>query len=594
LRFWQSIADIGSQAKYLRLGTSQTMARMVLSSFMKVALIGAVMVAASNDGSSSVPKSDSSESKQRTISGRPLPDADQAAVQRWFLQYRGDEFNTGAYPDLVVPTSAPLKPEVFRGVGFNKGIHTAAKSSGIPLPSGSFLFPSDSNQLYRMDYSGNVIWVAAGVEFASNGFHSTPCVVAGKAILGSYSGHVYAFNVTTGHLIWQSKRMGMYAPASPSCTREHVYQCVEFDKPSPGGGVCKIRVDNGEAEWCTYNMRSHSHSTPAVDVARGLVVAGSNDYGLHVYDEWTGEVLSSRLCGLDEKPSETSVNLATNAVRGPENDLCLFNGENHARYFKHLHNWHLSFTKHTWKNNTRNKKHYPLLNDFGGDVKTPILMRKGIAVLGSWGNYMSAVDLNAFVTYTARGQIPVGEKIAAGEHGAVTSTEPFIRWRVECERKVMAGAAFDEETGRVYFGSHDSHIYAADFETGKVKWRFKTADYVLSSPIVCKNAVVCGSSDGKVYAVDKWTGEELWGFHDGRTGRVTSTPMLAHVVSADFEYNSSTVDTGTTPRMIFSSDAYDFTTSKECRGTPGSIHIVGWPQNWSSSRPSSGAGKLEL
>ena len=56
--------------------------------------------------------------------------------------------------------------------------------------------------------------------------------------------------------------------------------------------------------------------------------------------------------------------------------------------------------------------------------------------------------------------------------------------------------------GIVYFGSIDSYLYALDIKTGKEKWKFKTGDWISSSPAVANGIVYFGSSDGYLYAVE--------------------------------------------------------------------------------------------
>ena len=45
-----------------------------------------------------------------------------------------------------------------------------------------------------------------------------------------------------------------------------------------------------------------------------------------------------------------------------------------------------------------------------------------------------------------------------------------------------------------------------------LKWKFKTEDSVISSPVVFDGIVYFGSLDAHVYAVDLQTGNKLWSF----------------------------------------------------------------------------------
>jgi len=54
----------------------------------------------------------------------------------------------------------------------------------------------------------------------------------------------------------------------------------------------------------------------------------------------------------------------------------------------------------------------------------------------------------------------------------------------------------------VYFGSYDNHMYAVDKDTGALKWRFQTNNFVHTNPFVHKNFVIFGSWDCNLYCLD--------------------------------------------------------------------------------------------
>ncbi len=69
--------------------------------------------------------------------------------------------------------------------------------------------------------------------------------------------------------------------------------------------------------------------------------------------------------------------------------------------------------------------------------------------------------------------------------------------------------------GKVYFGSGDGNIYAADAQTGVLQWKFTTKDVVHASPAVVGNTVYVGSWDSYLYAIDADSGLEKWAFKSG-------------------------------------------------------------------------------
>ena len=69
--------------------------------------------------------------------------------------------------------------------------------------------------------------------------------------------------------------------------------------------------------------------------------------------------------------------------------------------------------------------------------------------------------------------------------------------------------------GKVFFGSGDGNVYAADAQTGVLQWKFPTKDVVHASPAVVGNTVYIGSWDSYLYAIDAETGQQKWAFKSG-------------------------------------------------------------------------------
>ncbi len=66
--------------------------------------------------------------------------------------------------------------------------------------------------------------------------------------------------------------------------------------------------------------------------------------------------------------------------------------------------------------------------------------------------------------------------------------------------------------GYVYFGGHDSNVYALNASTGQKIWNYTTGYLVDSSPAVAGGVVYVGSGDGNLYALNSSTGTKLWNF----------------------------------------------------------------------------------
>jgi eukaryotic-like serine/threonine-protein kinase len=91
--------------------------------------------------------------------------------------------------------------------------------------------------------------------------------------------------------------------------------------------------------------------------------------------------------------------------------------------------------------------------------------------------------------------------------------------------------------GTVYFGCHDSNVYAVDAKTGKQKWFYSTkGSWVNNSAAVYDGKVVFGTSiPGLLHAVDAKTGAEVFSLD-------TKFPVFAWNAIADGMLYFSTVD----------------------------------------------------
>jgi outer membrane protein assembly factor BamB len=117
---------------------------------------------------------------------------------------------------------------------------------------------------------------------------------------------------------------------------------------------------------------------------------------------------------------------------------------------------------------------------------------------------------------------PIGPSSMFHVDARHTGRSPF-RLPANAPKEVMhvatAGAVVSSpaigEDGRVFFGSHDKSIYAAD-GNGQVAWRKATNDLVWGSPALGPGGVVyIGSDDDHLYALDAADGSVRWSFQAG-------------------------------------------------------------------------------
>jgi eukaryotic-like serine/threonine-protein kinase len=74
--------------------------------------------------------------------------------------------------------------------------------------------------------------------------------------------------------------------------------------------------------------------------------------------------------------------------------------------------------------------------------------------------------------------------------------------------------------GKVFFGSGDGNVYAADAQTGVLQWKFATKDVVHASPAVVGGTVYIGSWDSYLYAIYAETGQQKWAFKTGEDAAI--------------------------------------------------------------------------
>lgn len=81
-------------------------------------------------------------------------------------------------------------------------------------------------------------------------------------------------------------------------------------------------------------------------------------------------------------------------------------------------------------------------------------------------------------------------------------------WRFRTRDFVASSPALAD--GAVFCGARDQSLYCLEAETGDLRWRLATRGRVESSPAVDGSRVYVGSHDGGVYCLDANTGRTLW------------------------------------------------------------------------------------
>ncbi len=185
----------------------------------------------------------------------------------------------------------------------------------------------------------------------------------------------------------------------------------------------------------------------------------------------------------------------------------------------------------------------------GGPIVASPAIADGVVYIPSMDTYLYAIDQETGKEkWKYKSSMPIASSPAiaggllyfvssAGALGAIDVATGKIKWvlPVEYERKFEAKNLHDYPpaaqtipdawdiftsspavvNGKVYFGSGDGNIYAADAQTGVLQWKFATKDVVHASPAVVGNTLYIGSWDSYLYAIDADSGQEKWAFKAG-------------------------------------------------------------------------------
>ncbi len=160
--------------------------------------------------------------------------------------------------------------------------------------------------------------------------------------------------------------------------------------------------------------------------------------------------------------------------------------------------------------------------------------------------------------------------LAAGYQGDLvafdaSSIDGDVRWRFHPGATIYGRPGYDPQTGIIYVGASDKHLYALNpqglflwsraigdnlatmplvvadtvivggedrslygfhAKTGALRWQRSTGGPVVASPVLAGDVVAIGADDGAVYALDPATGTERWLYDAG-------APVEAPLVAAE-------------------------------------------------------------
>lgn len=390
-----------------------------------------------------------------------VPDALAAVVMR-ALSYNPDErYATASAMKLsleaaggVVAPSSPAYASVQPGVS-----PSSKPMSGTPAPAAGAA--SDSVA---------AIW-AFQVEDA---VRSSPLMVNGMVLVGSYDNNLWALDAKDGTMKWKCATEGGIG-SSPGYNGGLVFIGSSDQR------LHAIDIRTGKRSW-TFKTEGKIFTRP--HAALGLVFFGSDDGKLYAIkpgptsgkEMWVYNVMNP----IRSSPVVEGERLFFGCDGGEF--LCLnVSGES------------------MWRFQTRRRI-----------MSTPTI-HEGIVYIGSDDWYLYALDIEqGYPIWRTRTKGPIvsspaysdGKVFFGSADGffyALDAMSGRELWKYEVKQPVTTSPAVYREA--VYFGATDGVLYSVHAKTGDLLWQFRAKGPILSSPHVAEDIVYVGSDDHNIYAL---------------------------------------------------------------------------------------------
>jgi eukaryotic-like serine/threonine-protein kinase len=192
----------------------------------------------------------------------------QVAASADWPMYGFDATHAGANPNEHTLSTATV-PNL--SVAWNASVYSSTSWSSVAVAGG--MVYAQTSQLYAYNAStGALVWTANVP--GNGGPASSPAVANGVVYAASYTGSLYALNATTGATIWSDTvAANLPSQSAPAVANGTVYEGWD------DGYLHAFNAQTGAQEW-SFNVGTDIYSSPSV--ANGIVylTAGSSLYAL--------------------------------------------------------------------------------------------------------------------------------------------------------------------------------------------------------------------------------------------------------------------------------------------------------------------------
>jgi eukaryotic-like serine/threonine-protein kinase len=122
-------------------------------------------------------------------------------------------------------------------------------------------------------------------------------------------------------------------------------------------------------------------------------------------------------------------------------------------------------------------------------------------------------------------------------------TVGILRWTYKTAGNITSSpTAF---AGKCIFGSNDFYVYCLDTQTHTYQWRFHTTSQINSSPYIHNQVVYIGSNDYNLYALNIIDGHKKWSFASNGLLKSSPLPYKGNVFIGSYDGTLYAVDSAT-------------------------------------------------
>ncbi|MEW4489386.1 PQQ-binding-like beta-propeller repeat protein [Thalassoglobus sp. JC818] len=288
-----------------------------------------------------------------------------------------------------------------------------------------------------------------------DGTASTPVIADGRTYVGTLSGDIHCFELSSGELVWTYRSVDEVADNDipPGFNAALTLNATTVFGGDDFGTFHAVDRKTGARKW---TLETEAEIVGGAQVVGDNVIFGSHDGLLYCLNADTGE------------------KVWTAEAQGPVN---------------------ATPTIHDGKTFTTGCDQ-PVLRVF--DIE------QGMSV--------SEVPLDALLIASAAAKDDI---LYFGTDGGSVHALPIVDgvegWTFSIpgrEQQMHSSPAITDEL--VLIGSRDKHVHCIDRKTGELKWSFATRGRVDSSPVIAGNNIYFGSADRNVYGVSLSDGKEVW------------------------------------------------------------------------------------